>query len=333
MKAIIMPQPGPAEVLSLAEVDKPAISDAHQVLIRIEAAGVNPVDTKLRSRGTYYPDALPAILGCDGAGVVEAIGDKVCCLRPGDAVYFCHGGIGGEPGSYAQYKVLDEHLVVPKPTNLSFAEAAAAPLVLLTAWESLFDRARVEAGQTVLIHAGAGGVGHVAIQLAKAAGCQVITTVSSAEKTEFVKRLGADVVIDYRQENCAAACLEATGGQGVDMVLDTVGGKVFEASFQATRPYGQVVSLLQPAADCDWKTARNRNLSISLELMLSPQYFGWHDAEQHQSWILEQCRQRFETRELQIHLAHTLPLEQAAEAHRLIEQGGTQGKIALEILH
>ncbi len=331
MKAIVMTAVGGPEVLQPAEVPTPQLRSDHDVLVRLKAAGVNPVDTKLRSRGTYYPDRMPAILGCDGAGIVEAVGASVDRFRAGDEVYFCNGGIGGEVGNYAEYAVVDQHLLANKPRSIDFAQAAAAPLVLITAWEALHDRARIAEGQEVLIHAGAGGVGHVAIQLAKAAGCSVITTVGDETKAEFVQGLGADAEIPYRSVDFVQAVQQWTGGEGVDVALDTVGGKVFEQTFAAVRPYGDVVTLLQPGAEIDWKVARLRNLRTSLELMLSPMYYGWVDAQRHQTWILEQCAELFDTGRLKVHLTATLPLEQAAEAHRRLEQGGAMGKIALII--
>ncbi|MCA1991991.1 MAG: alcohol dehydrogenase catalytic domain-containing protein, partial [Coleofasciculus sp. S288] len=193
MKAVLMTAAGEPEVLQLQDVPQPKLQNDTQILVRLHAAGVNPIDTKLRQRGTFYPDQMPAILGCDGAGVVEAAGSNVQRFRVGDEVYFCAGGLGKSgTGNYAQYTVVDERLVALKPTSLSFSEAAAAPLVLITAWESLYDRGRLEAGRKVLIHAGAGGVGHVAIQLAKLRGTEVCTTVGSQEKARLVRQLGAD---------------------------------------------------------------------------------------------------------------------------------------------
>ena len=196
MKAIHMTAPGPAEdVLAVVEVTEPEIMTGSQIKVRLKAAGVNPIDTKLRSRGVFYPEALPAILGCDGAGIVTETGDAVTRFQPGDAVWFCHGGLGGAPGNYAEYTVLDESEAEAKPDALDFEEAAALPLVLITAWEALFDRAGLVEGQTVLIHAGAGGVGHMAIQLAKSVGAQVVTTVSTQEKAAFARQYVAPGII------------------------------------------------------------------------------------------------------------------------------------------
>lgn len=331
MKAVLMHAPGAPQVLGLADVPAPEIARDTELLVRLRAAGVNPIDTKLRARGTYFPERMPAILGCDGAGVVEAVGAEATRFKPGDAVYFCNGGIGGHPGNYAEYAVVDARFASPKPASLDFDHAAAAPLVLITAWEALHDRARMTAGQTVLIHAGAGGVGHVAIQLAKAAGCRVLTTVGSAAKAEFARALGADEAIRYRETDFVQAVLDLTGGQGADIVFDTVGGATFSDSFAAVRPYGDLVTLLQPGPETDWKTARLRNLRVSQELMLSPMVFGWTEAQQHQAWILELCTALFETNRLRVHVDRVLPLGDAAEAHRLIEAGEITGKLVLAI--
>ena len=160
MKAVLMTAPGAPDVLQLQQVDNPAVPVGDtELLVRLKAAGINPIDTKLRKRGTFYPDKMPAILGCDGAGIVEAVGAGVQKFRVGDEVYFCSGGLGDRYGNYAEYTVVEERLVARKPKSISFAEAAATPLVLITAWEALYDRGRLEAGRKVLIHAGAGGVG------------------------------------------------------------------------------------------------------------------------------------------------------------------------------
>jgi NADPH2:quinone reductase len=331
MKAILMRAPGGPEVLTLADVPSPQIACDTDLLVRLKAAGVNPIDTKLRARGTYFPERMPAVLGCDGAGVVEAVGAGVSRFKAGDAVYFCNGGIGGDPGNYAEYALVDERFAARKPQSLDFTQAAAAPLVLITAWEALYDRAHMSAGQTVLIHAGAGGVGHVAIQLAKAAGCRVLTTVGSASKAALVRELGADEAVPYRDTDFVQAVLDLTQGRGADIVFDTVGGATFTKSFAAVRPYGDLVTLLQPGPETDWKTARLRNLRISQELMLSPMYFGWTEAQQHQAWILEQCAALFDAGQLRVHVDKVLPLSEAADAHRMIEAGEVTGKLVLAV--
>ena len=333
MKAVLMTAAGEPEVLQLQEVPEPQIQNDTEILVRLQAAGVNPLDTKLRRRGTFYSDQMPAILGCDGAGVVEAVGSGVQRFRVGDEVYFCAGGLGESgTGNYAQLTVVDERLVAHKPASLSFAEAAAAPLVLITAWEALYDRGRLEAGQRVLIHAGSGGVGHVAIQLAKLRGAEVCTTVGSQDKARLVRQLGADHPILYKQTDFVQAALDWTEGEGVDLAFDTVGGKTFYDSFPAVRVYGDVVTILEPdPAHFNWKTARSRNLRISLELMLTPMLQGLVEAQQHQAEILKQCASWIDEGNLKIHLSQTFPLQDAAAAHKALETGSTTGKIVLLI--
>ncbi len=331
MKAMAMIATGAPEVLAAVDVPQPKITHPTELLVKLKAAGVNPIDTKLRSKGTYYPGRLPAILGCDGAGVVEAAGGAVENYRVGDAVYFCNGGIGGHPGNYAEYAVIDERFAAPKPGTLSFIEAAAVPLVFITAWEALHDRARLQPGQRVLIHAGAGGVGHAAIQLAKLTQALVATTVSDEDKAKFVRRLGADEAIFYRHMDFVQAVLAWTGGAGVDVALDTVGGAIFAATPAALRLYGTLITLLQPGPDMDWKEARQRNLLIGYELMLSPMYYGDASAQAHQAEILRECGRLFDAGALSVQVSQVFPLEEAAAAHRLLEQGGQIGKVVLAI--
>jgi NADPH2:quinone reductase len=332
MKAVVMTASGEPEVLQLQQVPDPRIHTDREILVRLHAAGVNPIDTKLRKRGTFYPDQMPAILGCDGAGVVESVGSNVQRFRVGDEVYFCCGGLGATLGNYAEMAVVDERFVARKPASLSFAEAAAAPLVLITAWEALYDRGRLEAGQRVLIHGGAGGVGHVAIQLAKLKGADVCTTVGSQEKARLVRQLGADNSIFYKQTNFVEAALDWTAGEGVDLAFDTVGGKTFYDTFPAVRVYGDVVTILEPDPGyINWKIGRSRNLRVSFELMLTPMLQGLVAAQQHQAKILEQCATWIDEGKLKIHLSQTFPLENAAAAHKALETGSTTGKIALVI--
>lgn len=330
MKAVLMTAAGSPKVLQVKEVVNPAVPIGNtELLVRLVAAGVNPIDTKLRNRGTFYPDQMPAILGCDGAGIVEAVGAGVQRFRPGDEVYFCYGGLGSHQGNYAEYNVVDERFVAHKPASISFAEAAAAPLVLITAWEALYERGRLEPGERVLIHAGAGGVGHVAIQLAKLKGATVSTTVSSEDKANFVRQLGADHVIFYKQTDFVQAALDWTDGEGVDLAFDTVGGDIFHKTFPAVRVYGDIVTILEPDANTVWKSARTRNLRIGLELMLTPMLLGLEESLQHQAEILEQCAKCIDEGKLKIQVGHKFPLEEAAKAHQLLESGSIAGKIVL----
>jgi NADPH2:quinone reductase len=330
MKAVVMTTPGNASVLQYQDVPDVAIQSPREVLIRLQAAGINPIDTKIRGRGTFYPEQMPAVLGCDGAGVVEAVGEQVQEFQPGDEVYFCQGGLGKlGTGNYAEFAVVDERFLAPKPQSVSFAEAAAAPLVLITAWEALYDRGRLEAGRKVLIHAGAGGVGHVAIQLAKLQGAEVCTTVSTPEKAEFVKGLGADLPILYKDTDVVQEVQDWTGGEGVELAFDTVGGDTFEGTFPAVQMYGDIVTLLKPGNNGDWSEARSRNLRIGLELMLTPQLQNHIEAQKAQADILKQCSRLIDQGKLHIELTHTFPLPEASKAHQLLESGSMQGKIAL----
>jgi NADPH2:quinone reductase len=333
MQAVTFSQPGQPDVLQPGPVPTPEITQPDHLLIKLYGAGVNPIDTKLRQRGTFYPEQMPAILGCDGAGVVEAVGSAVSQFKPGDAVYYCCGGLGASgTGNYAEYAVIPEHFAAPKPERLSFLEAAAAPLVLITAWEALYDRARLTADQTVLIQAGAGGVGHVAIQLAKLRGARVCTTVSTMDKARLVRQLGADEPILYPQTDVTAAVLAWTEGTGVDVAFDTVGGATFFETVSAVRTYGDLVTILEPDLNQgSLKEARKRNHRISLELMLTPMLSGDLAGQRHHGEILRQCGQWFDQGKLNIHVAQHFPLAEAAAAHRAIEMGSTTGKVVLAI--
>ena len=331
MRAILMTDVGSTEVLQLADVDEPQITSPTQIKVRLKAASVNPVDTKIRTRGLFIDNPLPAILGCDGAGEVVATGEDVTRFMKGDEVWFCHGGLGGAPGNYAEYTVLDEKEAEMKPRRMSFEQAAALPLASITAWEALFDRACLKPRQTVLIHAGAGGVGHVAIQLAKSAGARVCTTVSTDEKANFVRRLGADKVIRYKEGDFVEEVMQWTNGEGVDVVLDSIGGEIFQRSLSAAKVYGHVNTLLDPGNDVDWKVARNRNLSISFTLMLTPMLMDLPEARRRQGKILHRCAKLSTDFKLKAVVSDVLPLKDAAIAHQMIEQGHVQGKIVLSI--
>lgn len=330
MKAILATAPGGTEVLQLRDVPKPELPSPHHLRVRLAAAGVNPVDAKLRAKPAYHPDKLPAILGCDGAGVVEEIGSAVTRFKVGDEVYFCNGGIGDEPGNYAEYTTLHEEYCAAKPANLSLQDSAALPLVLITAWEAMVERANLQAGQTILIHAAAGGVGHVALQLARHFGARAAVTVSGGEKAKLARELGAEKIIDYREQDFAQETLDWTNGKGTDVVFDTMGGETYIRSLNAARIGGKVVSILAtPLAAADAQLARLRNLSLCFELMLTPQALNLHDERVRQRRILEEGAKLVEAGKLGVLVTHRLPLEQAAEAHRLIEAGHTIGKIVL----
>jgi NADPH2:quinone reductase len=325
-----MTEVGAAATLQLQEIAEPEILLPTQIKVKLQAAGVNPIDTKIRGGGLLQDGGLPAVLGCDGAGEVMAVGDQVKRFKIGDRVWFCHGGMGGDQGNYAQYNVINQRWLAKMPESVTYTDAAAGPLVLITAWGGLYDRGGLQAGQTVLIHAGAGGVGHVAIQLAKLKGARVITTVSSEAKVEFVKKLGADEVIDYRQENFVERVNELTDGQGADLVFDTVSPEVFTASIEATAHFGSIVTLLDPG-NFNIQEARMRHLKIGFELMLTPMLRSLDKARDKHIDILEQCAQWIDSDKLKLEVSQVLPLQEAAKAHEIIEQGHSTGKIVLTV--
>jgi NADPH:quinone reductase len=331
MRAVLMTAAGGPEVLQVAELPEPQITGERDVKVRLRAAGLNPVDYKLRTHGTIG-GSLPAVLGVDGAGVVEGTGPAVTRFTDGDEVYFVDGGYGPAPGTYQEVKIVDERFLARKPERLSFVEAAAAPLVTITAWEALRDRARVERGQRVLVQAGAGGVGHMAVQIARLAGARVATTVSPGPKTELASSLGAELCIDYTREDVGARLRAWTGTDGADVVHDTVGGKTFTACFELVRPYGDLVSNVESAwEDQVITTMHNRNLRVSFTWMPAPQVFGWQQQRERQRGILEQAAAHFDAGELRVQVGATFPLDHAADAHRALEAGKVLGKAVLKI--
>jgi NADPH:quinone reductase len=251
-------------------------------------------------------------------------------VRPGDEVYFCDGGFGPTPGTYQEVKVVDERFLAHKPTRLSFVEAAAAPLVTITAWEAVRERARAGDGQVVLVQAGAGGVGHMAVQVARLSGARVATTVSGGQKTELASSLGAELCIDYRREDVGEKLRAWTGMDGADIVHDTVGGKTFTACFSLVRPYGDLVSNVESPWEAEAITAmQNRNLRVSFTWMPAPSVFGWAEHRARQRTILEQAASHFEAGDLRVAVGATFGLEQAADAHRALEAGQVVGKAVL----
>jgi NADPH:quinone reductase len=241
MQAYIVEEPGAD--FRKADLPRPELK-ANHVLIRVQASGVNPLDTKIRAgKAAHAQQPLPAVLGLDMAGIVEEVATGVTAFKPGDEVYGMVGGVGGLQGTLAEFVSADADLLAHKPKNLSMRQAAALPLITITAWEGLVDRAKVHTGQTALIHAGAGGVGHVAIQIARAYGAKVFATVSPGKKT-IVEEFGA-TSIDYQSSSVEEYVAANTEGKGFDIVYDTVGGSTLDASFVAAKRYtGHVLSCL-----------------------------------------------------------------------------------------
>ena len=314
--------------LRLASIQRP-VPGAGQVLVRVAASGVNPLDGKIRSgQATHARQSLPAVLGMDLAGTIEASGEDVSDWLPGDEVYAMATGIGGVQGSLAEYAVVDARLLARKPVNLSMREAAGLPLVLITAWEGLVDRARVRAGQKVLIHGGAGGVGHVAVQIARAFGAKVFATGSTGQQ-EIIEDLGA-TFIDYRKTSVEAYVAEHTDGEGFDIVYDTVGGETLDASFKAARVYhGHVVSCLgwgqHSLAPLSFRGATYSGVFTLLPLLTGK-------GREHHGRILQEAARLIEAGSVVPILdPHRFNLESAEAAHELLLSGAAQGRLVIDI--
>jgi NADPH2:quinone reductase len=326
MKAIILHAHGGPELFRIEDRPKPEIKPGH-VLIRVAASSVNPVDFKIRQGLIPIGPELPGILHGDMSGTVEEIGEGVEGFTEGDEVYGCIGGFKDLPGVLADYALADARLLARKPTNLSMIEAAALPLVTITAWNALMDRAKVSEGQRVLVHAAAGGVGHVALQIAKAAGAEVHVTASSEEKIALGRELGADIGINYKEATVEEYVADHTNGEGYDVVFDTVGTTRLNDSFQAAKIGGTVVSIAARSTH-DLTHVHVRALTLHVVFMLLP--LARNIGREHHGAILRQVTQLVEAGKLRPHL-HTevFPFERVGDAHALLESGGTFGKIVL----
>ncbi|MCM3748899.1 zinc-dependent alcohol dehydrogenase family protein [Paenibacillus pasadenensis] len=319
MKAIILKSFGGPESFELSEVPKP-VPQAGQVLVRVHATSINPLDYQVR-RGDY-PDLvpLPAITGHDVSGVVEAVGPGVTNFAPGDEVWYTPQIFDG-PGSYAEYHVASENIIGKKPSSLSHLEAASLSLVGGTAWEALIVRAGLRVGESILVHGGAGGVGHVAIQLAKAMGAKVFTTVREAN-FEFARSLGADVVIDYRKEDYVDAIMRETGGLGVDVVFDTIGGNTLSRSPDVLAQLGRVVTIVDIAQPQNLIEAWGKNASY------------YYVFTRQNRGKLDELSALVERGQLRPHVGAVYSLSDISLAHTRLETpgNGVRGKIAIEVV-
>jgi NADPH2:quinone reductase len=314
--------------LRIGRVPIPDLRPGH-VLVRIEASGVNPLDIKIRAglAGHARTDP-PAILGIDLAATVQAVAEDVTGFESGDRVYGMTGGVGGVPGSLAEYAVVDAELLAHRPATWTARQAAAVPLSAITAWEGLIDRADVHAGQQVLIHGGAGGVGNIAIQLAVMRGADVYAT-GSRDGLEVIKHHGA-TPIDYTTTTPPEYVQRFTAGQGFDIIFDTIGGSTLDASFESVRTYtGHVVSIL------GWGTHRLAPLSFrgatySGVFALLPLITG-HGRPHHRD-ILQQVAAIADRGRLTPLLdSRTFTLDTVHDAHSVIENGSARGKIVIDI--
>jgi NADPH2:quinone reductase len=301
----------------------------NHVLVRISASGVNPLDTKIRAgKAAHARQPLPAVLGLDMAGTIEGVGPGVTAFSPGDEVYGMVGGVGGLQGTLAEFIVVDADLLAHKPANLSMREAAALPLSIITAWEGLVDRAKVHTRQEVLIHAGAGGVGHIAVQIACAFGAEVFATVSP-DKKSIVEGFGA-TAIDYRSTSVEDYVGSYTEGKGFDIVYDTVGGETLDASFGAVKRYtGQVLSCLGWGSH-SLAPLSFRGATYSGVFTLLPLISG--EGRAHHGEILSQAAALAEKGKLRPLLnERRFSTTNIAAAHALVESGGALGKVVVEI--
>ncbi|KOS08240.1 hypothetical protein AM493_06725 [Flavobacterium akiainvivens] len=337
MQALVMTAVGGPEVLQMQSVPSPIIKEPHEILIRVMAAGVNPADFRVRKRMPPSTDwELPKngiILGLEGAGIVEAVGSDVSRFKVGDEVYYFDGGFIGSQGNYAQFKTVNEYYVAHKPSTLSFAQAAALPVVAITSWEALHDRANLQPRDYLLVQGGAGGLGHIGIQLAKISGARVATTVSTDEKAELVKNLGADHIIMYRNENVGESLQKWTGKDGVDVVYDTVGDGAFSQSVDLLTTYGRLVTAAYPTSwpNGDIFAPALKNIQISFEAM--GHALASHESRIVQTQILEAVAKYVDDGQMAVVLGRTYPLIEAGEAQRALESGEITGRVSLEIPH
>jgi NADPH:quinone reductase-like Zn-dependent oxidoreductase len=308
MKAIVVHEYGGPEVLKYEDVPRPDPKE-DQLLVRVIAAGVNPVDGMIRS-GMFAKEgnrAFPIILGGDVAGVVEKIGSSITKFKAGDPV-FAYVGLDNS-GGYAQYALVTEREAAPKPKSLAFAEAAAVPIVAMTAWQALIDTAKLKSGQTVLIHGGSGGVGSFAIQIAKARGAKVIATASTANQ-DFLKQLGADVAIDYTKQTFEDIAKD------VDVVLDSIGKDTLARSYGIVKKGGFIVTLVARIDQAELDKHGIRGASLGVE---------------PNSNELAEIGKLIDEKKIKVIVSQTFPLADAVKAQEQVATGHTRGKIVLKV--
>lgn len=327
MKAMIINQYGENARFEAQEIDKPEVK-SNEVLVKIAASSVNTVDTMIRNMGPDLPlsPAAPALLGMDFAGTVEAVGERVDRFNIGDEVYGCAGGLADLPGTLADYIAADSDLVALKPKNISMREAAALPLVAITAYEGLV-RAGVNKGQKVLVHGGSGGVGHVALQLAKYMGAEVYSTGGGEKQMALIEKLGA-TPINYKTESVEDYVQKHTDGNGFDVVYDSVGGANLINSFNATKLNGHVattVSLLE----LDLTVAHFKGLSLHVVFMLIPMLHNYKRNDH--AHILTEVAKIIEAGNLTpVVDENKFSLNDINEAHAHLESKKAIGKVVVE---
>lgn len=328
MKAKVIERFGDSSVFTDMEIPKPNLRAGH-VLIRVHATSVNPVDCKIRQGALpSLASEFPIVLHGDVAGLVEAVGEGVNHFQVGDEVYACAGGIKGCGGALAEWMLADADLVAKKPKSLTMREAAALPLVTITAWESLIDRAKVKPGQNVLIYGATGGVGHIAVQLAKWSGAKVFATASTPEKSRIAQQLDVDSVINYRRQTVDEYVAEFTDGRGFDVVFDTVGNDHLKESFEAVMLNGTVVSTLALSSQ-DLSPIHVKGLTFHVVFMLIPMLYGL--GRSHHGEILAKAAQLVDEGKIRPLIdSKTFRFSEIAEAHQYAESGQAIGKVTIE---
>jgi NADPH2:quinone reductase len=315
MRAMVLPRFGGPELFEARDLPRP-VPGPGQLLVRVVASGTNPVDAKLRQDGSWAGLQPPVVLGYDASGEVEEVGPGVTGFARGDAVYYTPEIHGNPLGTYAEWNVVAASIVAPRPARLSHVEAAALPLAAGTAYEAIVRRLAVRPGETVLIHGGAGGVGSFAVQIARAAGARVIATAGAANQ-ELLRKLGADVCVDYGKEDPARIALRETGGAGVDAVFSTVGGDTVIHSLPATRPFGRLATILGFRGDLT--VAYVRNLTVHGVFLT------------REGARLRELGRLVDQGKLAPVVDEVLPLARVADAHRRLDSGHGRGKIVLEV--
>lgn len=326
MRAMVLEEFGGP--LLLKELDRP-VADAGQVLVRVTASGVNPLDTKIRAgQAEHARNRLPAVLGLDLSGVVEEVGPGVSGFRPGDEVYGLTGGVGDLQGSLAELAAVDARLLAPRPAALDARQAAALPLAVITAWEGLVDRAAVRAGHKVLVHGGAGGVGHLAVQIARAHGAEVFAT-GSPRALRAIADLGA-TAIDRTTTPVREYVDRYTGGEGFDIVFDTAGGASLDASFTAVRTWtGHVLSALGWGSH-SLAPLSFRGATYSGVFTLLPMLSG--RGREHHGEILRAAAALADAGALTPVLdPRRFTLADVAEAHAVVAGGTARGKVVVDV--
>jgi NADPH2:quinone reductase len=329
MKAQIIKKFGDPSVFELIDIPKPVLKPGH-LLLKVCATSVNQIDCKIRNgAGSAVAPIFPAVLQGDVAGIVEEVAQDVKDFKVGDDVYGCAGGLKGTGGALAEYMLVDAKLIAKKPTSLSMLEAAALPLVGITAWEALFTRAKLISRNTILIHGGVGGVGHVAVQLAAWKGANVVTTVLKEEDFLLAKSFGANSIINAKEETVEQYLTRLTDHQGFDIVFDTVGGPNLDKSLIAAKDYGTVVTIAARSTH-DLTPMHSKALSLQVVFMLLP--ILKNQGREAYGAILSEIAAIVDEGKLKPLVdPHQFTLETVSAAHAFLESGKAQGKVVISV--